>query len=106
LAKSLFLQSVRDSLRLRGYAYATEKTNVHWITCFIKFHDNRPPKDMSSLEVESFLTHLAVNRNVAANTQNVAFNALIYLYRAVLKAPLEGVDACRSKKQRNTGSSK
>jgi site-specific recombinase XerD len=39
---------------------------------------------MGEKEISAFLTHLAVNRNVAASTQNQAFNALLFLYRNVL----------------------
>ena len=40
-------------------------------------------------KIEQFLTHLAVKTNIAASTQNIAFNALIFLYKHVLKEPLE-----------------
>lgn len=51
-------------------------------------------------ESGGFLTHLAVQANVAASTQNQAFNALIFLYTQVLKQPLEGVDAARTRKEK------
>lgn len=97
--KSPFLNEVRNQLRLRGYAYATEKVYIHWIYTFIKFHSNQHPKDLREREVEQFLSHLAVNRNVSPNTQNQAFNALIFLYQHIIKIPLVGLDACRAKKQ-------
>ncbi|HDG98101.1 MAG TPA: integron integrase, partial [Desulfobacterales bacterium] len=58
--------------------------------------------EMGEPEVEAFLTWLATEENVAKSTQNQAFNALLFLYREVLKTPLEGrIDAVRSgKKQR------
>ncbi|MFQ6101757.1 MAG: phage integrase N-terminal SAM-like domain-containing protein [Anaerolineae bacterium] len=37
---------------------------------FILFHDKRRPREMAAPEIEAFLTHLAVNRNIAASTQN------------------------------------
>jgi len=57
---------------------------------------------MGEPEVEAFLTWLATEGNVAKSTQNQAFNALIFLYREVLQAPLEGrINAVRpGKKQR------
>ena len=57
---------------------------------------------MGEPEVQAFLTWLAVEKKVAKSTQNQAFNALFFLYREVLKCPLEGcIDAVRSfKKQR------
>src|SRR2546428_7312396 len=42
----------------------------------------------SSEHISQFLTHLAVNGQVAASTQNQALNALVFLYRQVLKIEL------------------
>ena len=44
---------------------------------------------MGAVEIEKFLTYLAVERNIAASTQNQAFNAILFLYKEVLKMPLE-----------------
>jgi len=43
---------------------------------------------MHDTEVIAFLTHLAVDLDVAANTQNLALSALVFLYRYVVKKPL------------------
>lgn len=96
--KSPFLQNVQRVLRLKGYSYATEKSYIQWVYRYIRFHNNRHPTQMGTLEVESFLSHLAVKRNVASSTQNQALNALVFLYRHVLELPLENVNAFRSKK--------
>ena len=61
----------------------------------------RHPAEMGPAEVEAFLTHLAVNRNVSASTQNQALNALVFLYREVLEMPIEGLDAMRARPKRN-----
>ena len=59
----------------------------------------RHPKDMGIPEIEAFLTHLAVDQKVAASTQNQALNAILFLYREVLKQDLEGrIDAIRAKR--------
>ena len=84
------LDQVRDALRLKNYAYSTEKTYVDWIERYIRFHKLRHPKEMNSPEVEAFLTHLAVNLNVAPSTQNQALSALLFLYRNVLHIELTG----------------
>jgi integrase len=39
---------------------------------------------MGKREIEQFLTHLAVERNVSRTTQHQAFNALLFLYEQVL----------------------
>ncbi len=96
------LDQVRDVMRLKHYAFSTERTYTSWIKRFILFHDKKHPKDMGEPEVEAFLTWLAVEKSVSKSTQNQAFNALIFLYREVLNRPLEGrINAVRSsKKQR------
>ena len=66
------LDQVRDALRLKHYSYRTEQSYVDWIKRFILFHKKRHPKDMGATEVQAFLTHLAVERQVAASTQNQA----------------------------------
>jgi site-specific recombinase XerD len=88
------LDQVRDALRLKNYAYSTEKTYVDWIERYIRFHKLRHPKEMNAPEIEAFLTHLAVNQNVAPSTQNQALSALLFLYRNVLHIELTGyIDA-------------
>jgi len=91
------LDQVRDIMRLKHYAFSTERTYTSWIKRFIFFHDKKHPKDMGEPEVEAFLTWLAVEKTVSKSTQNQAFNALIFLYREVLNQPLEGrINAVRS----------
>jgi hypothetical protein len=68
---------VRQVLRVRHYAYETEKSYIHWIKRFIAFHHMKPPREMGAAEVEAFLTYLAVNLKVAPSTQNQALSALI-----------------------------
>ena len=69
---------------------------------YTHFHDKRHPKNMGVPETEAFLTHLAVEGNVAGSTQNQAFNAILFLYRNVLNISLEGaeIDAIRAHKKR------
>lgn len=86
------LDQVRDRIRLKHYSIRTEKTYLAWIRRFILFHDKRHPKDMGKPEVESFLTHLAVDRHVAASTQNQALNAVLFLYKEVLGIELPWMD--------------
>jgi site-specific recombinase XerD len=92
------LDQVRDKLRLLHYAKRTEEAYVDWIRRYILFHGQRDPREMRTPEVEAFLTHLAVQGNVAASTQNQAFSALLFLYQWVLEIELTNVDAIRAKK--------
>jgi integron integrase len=79
------LDQVRIVLRLKHMSLRTEDTYVAWIRRFILFHRKRHPKEMGAPEIRAFLAHLAVHEHVAASTQNVALNALLFLYRHVLK---------------------
>ncbi len=65
---------------------------MDWIRRFIIFHGKRHPRGMGKAEVEAFLTHLAVQRGVAASTQNQALAAILFLYREVLEQELEWLD--------------
>ncbi len=87
---------IRELLRFKHYSIRTEDTYINWYRQFVKFHGLRHPQEMGRAEVEAFLTHLAVNRRVAAATQNQALHALVFLYREVLKMPFEEVDAMRA----------
>ena len=97
--KKKLLDRVRDAIRTKHYSIRTEEAYANWIKRFILFHDKRHPKEMGADEVEAFLTYLAVERNVAASTQNQALSALLFLYQNVIEKDLERpVDAVRAKK--------
>jgi integron integrase len=83
-AKTKLLDQVRTAIRLRHLSIRTEEAYLSWIRRFILFHQKRHPQDMGAEEVRTFLSHLAVHDHVAASTQNVALNALLFLYRHVL----------------------
>jgi hypothetical protein len=85
--KKRLLDQVRDRLRLKNYAYRTEKSYLYWIKQYILFHNKRHPNEMGSSEIEQFLTQLAAKKKVAASTQNQALSALLFLYREVLDLP-------------------
>ncbi len=93
------LDQVREVSRVKHQSIRTERAYVDWIRRFVIFHNKRHPKDMGIPEIEAFLTHLAVQRQVAASTQNQALNALIFLYREVLHIELPGqINAIRVRK--------
>ena len=93
------LDRVRNKIRLKHYSIRTEKAYTSWIKRYIFFHKMRHPEEMGRMEIEAFLTHLAVNGKVSASTQNQAFNALLFLYRNVLNIEVfDKVNALRAKK--------
>ena len=93
------LDQVRDRLRVKHYSIRTETQYLQWIKRFILFHDKRHPREMGAVEVEAFLTHLAVAGRVAAATQNQALSALLFLYREVLNIDLPWLDKVVRAKQ-------
>jgi integron integrase len=94
------LDRVRQAARLRHMSRRTEEAYVGWIRRFILFHDKRHPDAMGAREVVAFLSHLAIDEEVAGPTQNQALAGLLFLYRIVLERPLEGLDAVRARAPR------
>lgn len=86
------LDRVRWQLRAKHYSIRTEQAYVDWIRRFILFHQKRHPNEMGEKEITEFLTHLAVEKNVSASTQNQAFSALLFLYQQVLEQRLDFID--------------
>ena len=99
MSKARLLDKVSDRIRTLHYSIRTEQSYISWIKRFIIFNNKKHPNDMGKLEIESFLTHLAVKRNVSAGTQNQALNAILFLYRQVLHIDLPWLeDVTRAKK--------
>jgi len=91
-SKPKLADEVRKVMRRQHYSLRTETTYWDWIKRYILFHGKRHPREMGTAEVTEFLTHLAVEGNVAASTQNQALSALLFLYKKVLQTPLDGVE--------------
>ena len=79
-----FLERCRNKIRLKHYSLRTEQAYIDWIKRFILFHGKRHPVEMGAVEVEAFLTYLAVERGVSASTQNQAKSALLFMYKEVI----------------------
>lgn len=86
------LDQVRQLARFKHMSLSTEKSYVYYIKDYIFFHRKRHPREMGVDEVRAYLTHLAVDKNITASTQNVALSALLFLYREVLKIDLPAID--------------
>jgi integron integrase len=95
-----FLDQLRLLMRQQQLAYPTEKTYLHWIRMFIRFHNKRHPKDMGASQVDEFLSWLASHRRVAPATQSIALNALIYMYRHQLGNDLGTLNFRRARPKR------
>jgi len=92
------VQEMKKLLRLRHYAYRTEQTYLDWVERYLKYASSHHLDWKGSGTPRSYLSYLAVQRNVASSTQNQAFNALIFLFRETLKQDLADVDAVRARR--------
>lgn len=92
MSQPRLLDRVRNAIRVRQYSMATERAYLGWVRRFILFHGKRHPEGMEKLEVEAFLSYLAVRRKVSPSTQNQALQAILFLYRHVLKIELPWLD--------------
>ena len=78
-------------------------TYEQWLRRFLRFHGRRHPREMGSAEVNAFLSHLAVELQVSASTQNQALAALMFLYRELLERDRELEGVVRAVRQRLEG---
>ncbi|MDA1166375.1 MAG: integron integrase [Planctomycetota bacterium] len=81
-------QQVQRTLRTQHYAIRTESAYLDWLKRFVDFHQGADPRGLGTVAVRQFLEHLAVDRNVAASTQNQAFSALLFALESVFKIEL------------------
>ena len=96
------LDEMRDLMRRRHYSIHTERAYRDWVKRYVRFHGMRSRDDLRDGEekIEAFLTYLARDRQVAASTQNQAMNALVFLYKHVLREPLSGeINADRARRK-------
>lgn len=87
------LDRFRRVCRRRHFSRHTEQSYRRWVIRYVRFHDTTHPRAFDATDVRTFLNHLAVNRDVAAATQNQTLNALVFLYDDVLERPLGEVGA-------------
>ena len=102
--KPKIVEQMRNVMRLHHYSIHTERSYVDWVKRYIAFHQMKSREDLAEGErkIEEFLTHLAVDENVASATQNQAMNALVFLYKRVLQLPLnETINAVRADRKEN-----
>jgi integron integrase len=93
------LELARAEIRRRFYSIRTEQAYLYWIKQFILFHNKRHPSEVGHGGVTEFLSHLVIHKDVAASTQNQAFSAILFLYRDVLKQPLQPLDGVERAKR-------
>ena len=85
-------ERIAIACRTRGYSLSTERTYVHWAKAFCAHQGRRHPRDMGAAEVQAFLNHLAVEREVSPSTAKQALCAIVFLYRVVMICALPWLD--------------
>jgi integron integrase len=93
------LDQLREVLRRKHYSLRTEEAYVDWVRRFVHFCELRHPRECGAIEVQAFLSRLAVVGRVAASTQNQARSALLFLYKEVLQVELPWLDSIESAKR-------
>jgi len=87
MPKSEFLSYIEERMYVERYSKRTIETYTHWIKIFILFHKKQHPNTLGDTDVEAFLSHLALEKNYSVETQKLALNSLVYLYKRVLNKP-------------------
>jgi integron integrase len=96
------LEESKSAIRLRHFSLSTEKTYLGWIARFKAFLKDRDPHLLEATDMKNYLTHLALHGRVSASTQNQAFNALLFLYRNILKKEVDDLTSvARAKRKVN-----
>jgi integron integrase len=90
---SKLIADMREAMRIKHYSYRTERSYLDWAERFNDYRSDVKKRDVRASDVDSndvkdFLSYLALKRRVSASTQNQAFNALLFLFREVLKVEL------------------
>ncbi|MEM9345240.1 MAG: integron integrase [Planctomycetota bacterium] len=100
------LEQVANTCRTKHYARKTAKTYCYWVRQYVLYHRQQAgrfvhPNELGAEAIEAFLSHLAVDRRVAAGTQNQALNAVVFLYKHVLDQDPGQFNATRAKRSRH-----
>ena len=98
-SQSFFMQRYLAALSARHYSCRTKESYEKWLRRFLNIHHSHSPKTLGGPEINSFLSHLAVDENVSASTQNQALAALLFFFRNVMNMPIGDVgEVIRAKK--------
>jgi integron integrase len=95
---SIAIEQLRGVLRRQHKSLGTESNYIFWLRHYVIALNSIPASFTSEQKLERFLTDLARHRDLAASSQNQAFNAVLFFYKEVLRQPLQGVDALRARR--------
>ena len=75
---------MENALKVRHYSKRTLQAYSNWIIRFVRYHDFRHPVDLAEVEINEFLSDLAIKKSIGSSGQNQALAAILFLYRHVL----------------------
>ena len=93
-------QGLENEIKVRHYSPKTLKSYKGWVKKLQTYTQSKCPDTLDSNDVKKFLTYLAVEQNVSASSQNLAFNALLFFYRHVLGREFGKIDGIVRAKKR------
>lgn len=93
-----WLVQARRMFALQNKPLTTERQYCHFIRQYLWFTYSQPRDLASERKVENWLSELVLKRDIAASTQNVAFNAVVWFYKHVLRRELKEVKALRAQR--------
>ncbi len=79
------IDKLAAEIKTRHYSRKTLKAYADWSRKFQIYLKHKPPGALGTVDVKAYLTYLAVTCKVSASTQNQAFNALLFVFRHILK---------------------
>ena len=91
---------LESAIKVRHYSVKTWQAYRHWLTAIQTFTKSKDPLLLTMDDVKGFLSFLAVEKHVAASSQNQAFNALLFLFKNILEKDFGKVEGVVRAKRR------
>lgn len=98
---SELLTTLQNEFAIRHFKKSTRKSYQGYVVDFILFKHRRHSSEHGADAIKQYLTYMAVEKHVSASTQNVAFNALLFFYKQVLRIEVGDVNAVRAKRTKH-----
>ncbi len=84
---------IKELLRLKHSSFRTEKTYLGWIKRFRSFTRTKSLAELDEQDLKRYLSYLAVEKKVTAATQRLAFNAILFFYRNIIRKEILGLQS-------------
>ena len=95
------LEQLGKVFALRHCRPSTIRSYQAYVVDFILFRAHHRTDAHAEGAIQEYLTYLAQEKRISASTQNVAFNAILFFYRHVLKVEVGNVNALRARRSRH-----